>query len=455
MNKMYFKLIAITLTLILSASVVVMSSYAWFVLSANPIATGIQVTIGGGNTILVAPDITKEVDGKIFHHPGRFLDTMNFAQYDSYDYLQQLGGLSPVSTANGVDWFLPTYYGYNDKEVLEGDALPGQLRDFSDFIWDGDLEYANLPAGEKDKIHKGSYAYLDFWVVAPGGDFTLRISTGNDSGGSFVMDLLKPESADTHTGYTLGYSDNYVSSAVRVGFLANPVRLIDDSMLHYQNSIYFDDRFTSLNGMYHEPDTGTAYLDSNRFTIYEPNGNIHPNGTAAEGTYVQTRPVGYVNGVPQEVSVADRLTVQKYSLWLTAKSGVGSEIEQRFQAALMAMNTDGMSLEQIAAEFYGKYLQGQLSPYVDKGEFIRKTTDLYKYGDYATEEELNALEGSDPSVYVGATEDVYIIKLEKNVPQRIRMFIWLEGQDIDCVNAIGAASFAVNIELAGSNLEQQ
>lgn len=449
MNKMYFKLIAITLTLILSASVVVMSSYAWFVLSGNPVATGIQVTIGGGNTILVAQDITQVVDGETFHYPGHFTDTMNFAQFKDYAYLKEVGGLSPVSTANGVDWFLPTYYDYNDNEVLNGEALPGQLKDVSEFYVDSELKHANLPATDTEMIQKGSYVYLDFWAVAPGGDFTLRISTGDDSSGSFVIDLMTPEKADNITGYSLGYTDNNAASAVRVGFLANPVRLTDDTMLHYQSSRAFDDRFTSLNGLYHEPDTGTSYLDSNRFTIYEPNGNTHPNGTAADGTYVQTRPVGLVDGVPQEVSVADRLTVQKYSFWFVAETGIGTALEQRFQAALMGMKTEKMSLAEISAEFYGTYLQGQMSPYVDKGEFITRTADLYKYGGYASVEEFAALDDS------GATEDVYIIQLERNVPQRIRMFIWLEGQDIDCVNAIGAASFAVNIELAGSSNEQQ
>jgi hypothetical protein len=51
----------------------------------------------------------------------------------------------------------------------------------------------------------------------------------------------------------------------------------------------------------------------------------------------------------------------------------------------------------------------------------------------------------------GATDDVSIIQLTKHIPQRIRMFIWLEGQDVDCVNAAAASSFAVNLELAGGS----
>ena len=50
-------------------------------------------------------------------------------------------------------------------------------------------------------------------------------------------------------------------------------------------------------------------------------------------------------------------------------------------------------------------------------------------------------------------DDVYIIKLERNVPQRIRMFIWLEGQDVDCVNYVSTSSLVVNLELAGASEE--
>ena len=82
---------------------------------------------------------------------------------------------------------------------------------------------------------------------------------------------------------------------------------------------------------------------------------------------------------------------------------------------------------------------------MDKGDFFKRTSDLYSYGDIVTPEQLDNLDQG------GATEDVYIVKLERNVPQRIRMFIWLEGQDMDCVNGLSAAEFVLNIEFAGSN----
>lgn len=450
MKKIYAKLILITVTLLMSVSVVAMSSYAWFVLSKNPVATGIQVTIGGGNTILVAPDITEVVDGTAYHYPGEFSDKMNFARHESYDYLKDLGGLNPVSTADGINWFLPTYYSTTDPEVQAGQVLSGSLREVEDFILDSTLQHGNLHRTEEEKIEAGSYIYLDFWVVAPGGDYTLRLSTpvaeGDNSGGSFLVDLLQPKAANNGSGYSLAYPNHQAAAAARVGFLANPNRITDNTMLYYQDSAWFDERYTSLNGFYFEAGT-SAEQEGDRFTIYEPNADFHPNGTAADGSYVETRPIALLNGTPTAASVRNRVAVQKTSVWRNAENGQGTAIEQIFQAAVLGMKVSEMDAEDISEAFYSTYLQGQISPYVAKGAFIKKTSDLYQFGRSATAEEFATLDSA------GATEDedIYIIKLERNVPQRIRMFIWLEGQDVDCVNSLEASRFAVNIELAGGD----
>ena len=444
MNKIYFKLIAITLTLVLSVSVVVMSSYAWFVLSGNPVATGIQISIGGGNTILVAPDMTQVVDGKTYHYPGRFSDTMNFGQQESYNYLKELGGLTPVSTADGVNWFLPEYYLNTDEKVQAGLALTGELKDVSEFSVDVGLKHGNIPAGEADLIHEGSYIYLDFWVVSPGENFTLRLSTGDDSGGTFVMDQL--EARKGALVYSLEAPESMGAAAVRLGFLANSVRLTDETMLYYQSSSGFDERYTSLQGSYLEKGAEAYGIESNRFVIYEPNCDTHPSSNVPEGSYVVTNPVGLVDGKGAEVSVADRLNAQLTSRWYIADAGSGTAIQQRFQAAVMGMKLDDMTAEEIRDSFFDNYLQGQISPYVDKGDFFAKTSDLYKFGTSITANQLADLDTA------GATEDVYIIELERNVPQRIRMFIWLEGQDVDCVNEVDTSSFMVNVELAGSTV---
>jgi len=450
MTKIYIKLIAMSLALILSVSVVIMSSYAWLVLSGNPVATGIQVAIGGGNTILMAPNVEYEVEGTIYHIPGSFSDRMNFGQQDHYAYLQELGNLTPVSTSNGIDWFMPTYYSGNDELVQQGRIPSGALKDISEFQVDSFLTHANLSSEKRNEIDKGNYIYLDFWVVSPGGDYFLRVSTGEgtEAGGSFVIDLL--ESEKSGNGHTLTESKGSAAATVRIGFLANDLMLTDDTMLQYQNSRYFDNRFTALKGIYSEPNSGTAYLDSNRFTIYEPNGDYHPTIPELDGSYVETKSLELVNGKiqEQERNRSDlNLTVQRRSTWAQAENGASATaIEQRFQTALFAQLGDSMTTEERMNLFYGRYLQGQISPYVQKGAFVGKTQNLITH----------MKNGAVPAETLdkenkGATDDVYIIKLERNVPQRIRMFIWLEGQDIDCVDSINSARFAVNIELAGGD----
>lgn len=451
MQKVYIKLIGVLLALVVSVAMVIVSSYAWLVLAGNPAVTGIQVAIGGGNTILMAPNIRATGrDGLEYNIPGRFSDKLNFAKEPSYDYLQTVGNLTPVSTSNGVDWFIPTYYYGNDPEVQAGRVPSGALRDFSEFKVDKILEHANLdPENPKDAalIGAGSYIYLDFWVVSPGGDYKLRVSTGSgaEAGGSFVVDLMEP--SKTETGYTLVNPYGSAASVVRVGFLANDLMLTDNSMSTYVNSPYFDERFTSLRGMYMEPETGTVYMDANRFTIYEPNGDYHPFISDLNGCYQITKPLGQIQDQNVEQSVQNILTVQRRSTWLDAQNGEGTILEQHFQTALYSMPKQSYTESELDSRFYNDYIQGQISPYVNKGQFFTNTGNLYAQAakGVATAQELDELSQS------GATPKVHIIQLERNVPQRIRMFIWLEGQDVDCIGSVNSARFAVNLELAGGN----
>lgn len=450
MTKIYLKLVAVVLALVLSVSVAVMASYAWFVLSDSPTVSGIQIAIGGGNTILVAPDLAVEVDGVVCHYPGYFSDTLNFSQFDTYNYLNGLGGLTPVSTADGVNWFIPTYYSPSDRAVQLGQVPSGQLKDVSQFLLDDSLRYANLRATEKEKLSEGSYIYLDFWVVSPGSEYTLRISTGEDSGGSFLMDIPQPKQTDT--GYTLSSAlaegEITATASARVGFLVSTDRVTDASMQQYMASYGYDERYTQLRGIYQDSSEDQVY-GNYTFCIYEPNADLHPGNPAMNGSYVRTDPVGLVDGQGREVNIVSLLTVQRSGSWADALTGSGTELEQRFQTALLGMNTQGLSEEEIAEKFYTEYLQGQLSAYVDKGDLFKRTSDLYGYGDIVTPEQLTTLDMG------GATEDVYIVKLERNVPQRIRMFIWLEGQDMDCVNGLSAAEFVLNIEFAGSDQDRK
>jgi len=424
------------LALTLSVSVLIMSSYAWMVLSSNPAATGIQVIIGGGNTILIAPNV---VTDEGYNIPGNFSDKMNFSGYgmeESYGYLSSLAGLTPVSTSNGREWFVS---GNKVDMFYENANLPKYVED----------ENGNQVLNQK--VGEGNYIYLDFWVVSPSGDYDLRISTGDGTsdGGSFVVDLPEPkiETAEDGTVARTLFQEEGKSAAasVRIGFLANPI-MLEEEMQAYVNSSYNDDRFKSLRGFYREPNSGNFEIDSEKFTIYEPNGDYHPLDAELDGSYVQTKPLMLSGGeISENPDIWDHLTVQLKSDW--EENGL---IEQKFQAAVLQYGSDWSerSPAELSALFYGRYLGGQFSTYVEKGQFITKTSTLADAVNTANGAAV--ISGLGKS---GATEDVVIIELEQNVPQRIRMFIWLEGQDIDCPASANSARFAVNIELAGGTKE--
>ena len=417
-------------------------SYAWMTLSDSPEVSGIQISIGGNNTILIAPDVTKVSADGTYHYPGYFSKTLNFNNYEQYGYLSALDGLSPVSTADGIHWFMPEYYKATDEEVINGLARVGEVKPIEYFNLDSELAHANIFAGggETRDASEGHYVYLDFWVVSPSEDVELRISRGDDGTGSFLVEL--PDPVIDGNEYSLSDTEGSVAASSRVGFLVDHTVIDDATMLHYADSPGYSNKYTKLRGSYAEGGEDFLYYGAGLFTIYEPNADLHP-GTSYSG-YSITSPVAWDGGVVAG-NISDRLSVQYKSTW-KAGSGEGSYLEEAFKTATTSKNYG--SEDELRKEFYEKYLQRQLLPYVEQGKFVKNTSDLYESADAfgrVTQETFEALEPS------GATEDACIAFLEKNIPQRIRMFVWIEGQDTDCVNLAKDVAIALNIELAGGH----
>ena len=335
MEKIHFKLMAIALALAIAVAMVLLSSYAWFVLSSSPSVEGVQVSIGGSNTIMIAPDMTEEADGTVYHYPGGFKDTLNINQVKTYAYLSDLAGLTPVSTADGINWFLPEFYEFNDPEVVSGKAMTGTLKDISQFTVDDRLKHANLTSEETELAEEGSYIFLDFWVVSPTEDCYLRVSTDPKEGstqGSYVIAM--PEFELDNGNIKMNDSENPMSAAIRVGFLANPDRIIDDTMRYYQNAASYSQQYTRLCGDYTEKEGYMVFSSNFRFTIYEPNADYHPENPDADGKYVLTYPVGYSHNVPEAQDIRSRLTVQKKNSWKRIPDGTDYEISQRFRVSV-------------------------------------------------------------------------------------------------------------------------
>lgn len=454
MKKTLLKLSAAAMSLVLAVTVTVVASYAWLTLSESPSVQGIQIAIGGGNTILLAADVVESENGVEYHYPGAFSDTLNFSQYEAYDFLSELGGLAPVSTADGVNWFLPDYYGEEDEAVLSGEAQRGQIKPAVEFMRENDLTHANLTATEKELIAQGSYVCLDFWVVSPNADYQLRVSVGDDGTGSFLIGLMEPVQVDTNgdgieDALTLAAPAAGTASSARVGFLANEQRLGSEDVLRYLRSADYNNQYDVLKGAYSQKGEG-ATEGENRFTIYEPNALLHAD-EEQNGTYLVTNPLGVVDGVVQQVDVSGRVSVQGNNTWLLNADQSGPFVEQVFQTAFAGQEFRDLIQRDLMGEFYGEYLQQQVAPYVHAADFVKSTSNLYRFESQGTV----SAENVEAVGFAGATDDVYIVKLEKNTPQRIRMFVWLEGLDSDSVNIAEASGFALNLELAGSTIQDE
>ena len=169
--------------------------------------------------------------------------------------------------------------------------------------------------------------------------------------------------------------------------------------------------------------------------IYEPNGILHPSGKT--NGYTVTQPLCY-DPFLQTISSADvseYLAVQTVTSWKNTPPF--SEI---FTTAIAGRTfSDALSAQEY---FYGSYLQNGFDSYLETGLFFKDTSALY----HSTAEQMQSL------AQAGAADHAVITTLRRNVPQRIRVFVWLEGQDGDCAaaGAVEASQIALRLEFAGA-----
>ena len=419
-RQYHIKILASALLIVLSLSMLVMVTFAWYVMSTAPEVSGMQIKIGS-DTIRVAPDC---IDASGQHYPGAFQGVL---ETDTTAIPENFWGLIPVSTADGKHWFSATY------ESLEN----GGDRKTDEYLEDTTLSSANLTARPKSG---GNYLYLDFWVVAPK-DYDLRVSTatqGSGQSGSYVK-VFPQVKKDAAGHYSLDETQRQAESSLRIGFLVNEDPAEVD---RYKNSKTYDTAYKILKGVYQEQGKELPTSQTS-FTIYEPNCDWHAD-TQFSGQYKETTPLALVGGKPQPVKLetydGTKLAAQTSATWTRTDDGTQTKLAQALQRALLEAQTTDRSITngQSAGEYLlNQYLKGQLSGYITSGQFIENTGTLKDGTD------INTIKQS------GATTDAVIVSLKKNVPQRIRMFVWLEGQDIDCTNEAALKTLLLNLELAG------
>ncbi len=415
------KILTSALLIVLSLTMLVMVTFAWYVMSTAPEVKGMQIKIGS-DTIRIAPDLT-DTTGR--HYPGAFQGVL---ETESTAIPEDFCGLIPVSTADGKHWFSATY------ESLEDGG--GQIE--GEYTEDTTLSNANQTSRPESG---GSYLYLDFWVVAPK-DYDLRVSTasqGSGQSGSYVK--VFPQVTQNAAGnYSLDESQRQAESSLRIGFLVNEDTVSEES---YKASESYDPAYKNLKGEYQVPGEKLPTSQTG-FTIYEPNCDWHAD-TALDGHYNQTLPLAWKDGTVQPVtleSAGTKMAAQTAATWTLTDDGKQTKLAQALQTSLLEAKATKRTVTdaQSAGEYLkDQYLQGKLSGYITSGRFVENASDLQDGAD------INDITKS------GATTDAVIVSLKKNVPQRIRMFVWLEGQDMDCTNEAALQTLLINLELAGQS----
>ncbi len=427
------KLISAAMTLLLSVVMLTMASFAWFTISTAPEITGMQVSLYTDLDLLVS----KTAD-------GTFTQSVSTAQQEkptknaTIDDLQFYLPLRPVSTVDGLDWYRATY----NEEPGEG-IINGSLKDVQEFdLLDEDV-HANVVLWEWDEANQvytkpmsdtsqtyilrereGYYMYADVWLKTENEDgvcVTLsvpNITAGQDHDNGLMQkwELGKDNSqfskdhGKKYGSYALSkyvgsganvYTiDNNVQTALRVGFRNEQGKFIVWEPNADQRS---DATYKPKKGDTKEP----AYIKGYELLPDKSNYN--------EGDYIPTHPIGTVDGVPAVVDMPwDRLLVQRGCSWNE------ESVKKNFPNLT-------------SADVYSF------------GQFITDNTKLSK---------TNATDMDTLTQYHGLASSNIITTLRKDVPQKVRIYFWLEGQDVDCWNDIASGSFIVNLEFAAQPLKE-
>jgi hypothetical protein len=393
-NKTKTKLFAAVITLLISLVMLVTASLAWLTISTKPEISGMQVQLFTGKALLISD-----------------------AEDGEYSQLLSLGGyfsgfveLRPVSTIDGVNWFLPDY------------ESSGELKDPSEFILDDSLAHANVLKCNSDgtpldnlSLRKaretGSYVYADIWLKTQEDYCDVRLSV--PAVGSTELDGWEIEQGTYGTWALASYEldgdtaimDLRAQAALRVGFLT-------EQGTDNQRFVIFEPN-ADMRSALNKPE-----YSSDGITHYVP-GYLKDDNNYIEGYYIPTQPIG-ING---------------------NSDGVLTDIDSNNLIIQFKSEWDGAKLQQALSE--GKRpCSNEVS---HMGRFVKDNAALLT----ALDENMHMAAMDENGGNTSVAAEALIVRLKKDIPQKVRMFIWIEGQDVDCWNDIATGSFVINLELAG------
>lgn len=553
------KLFYSTVALVVGIVVLFGAAFAWYTLSTNPEIKGINATVNGDRAIQIS------TDNKIYDLSMPLPELSNNAP------------LIPVSTVDGLNWFICKYDVTGDVlQVADPEKYLGTQFMYLRFP-DGGNVNKNTGKVVKKKLGNVSeqvasyYIYTDVYLKTEMGETDVYLSLPSEFNSEKGYE--QQETEKTHYGtYVLSYDynektntvrvlNNASNTAVRVGFMVlgevedgeNKDKKPEESEV-IKNPEYY---FVSSNEKTEGADPGTKDVEpdkiknSNKFIIFEPNADSRSYADkssdefdadlyiagfqarkfkTAEGDggltygqldkyYLQTYPIK-VTGITYD-AIKDVLLTGNESTVIPQgkdKSEKTEKIEnlkqtfygpqddeaepKDFEGAWLI---DGQDISVTRGEGESAVTEtGKVDgtpSYFDLNNLSIQLTSTWKSAEAMKLEEGKSLKDLFNSTLVGTMGKFLIQKtatapggidllyktsvsptelnkdytavdvsntksteyrgyskittLKKDVPQKVRIYFWIEGQDVDCWNDISFTDFLVNLELVGDVIKEE
>ena len=418
MNQIKMKLILSLSGILLGLAMIAGASYAWFSISVKPEVRSLTIQMTPMNDQRPFDlSIDYGVKGADATWTNELILEELFAE------TKKNGFLRPISTADGEHWYLATY---DSKGNVSGfREVPLSQVANQTYSATGDKDYSNY------------LMYVDFWVRNRQGskyDLLLNnpdsVTDSEQYYGSYVLWTPAEDSTGkwikTGTGGSTKLQGNDAMASTRIGF----------TMLEDINK------------------TGTATPCNEDFFIYEPNGDMRSRALV---DYLKSTTIKENGKSPSEMGTLKYIysgssdnTVAGYETTYLTQNGkfFTTMVPRKTSSGWELVDIKSVLGNRIASQKTSSWNEEKLAAMENETRITSKALDLNKIGALGVTGTANAAGITDWSATTTANRTA-ITSINGGEIKKIRMFIWLEGQDIDCWNQIADGNIFVNLEFFG------
>lgn len=371
---------------LLGVVMIMSASYAWFTISTTPELKRIEISVTPSGKEVPFELSLDYADVEYKQDEATWTTVLHLTDED-VNYK-----LKPVSTVDGINWYLPKF------------SAKGDVTGFWQLPNNEMAKWANKSGTDDNYLY-----YVDVYVRTRNQDKAQEMVLSNpinvtDSEQYFANYVLWDPVWDNENQKWI---ENDAMASVRVGF-----------------------QYTTLDAEGNSVNVGP-------FFIYEPNADMRSddftkylNGVTganqmADQTYI------YNNGNPEKVKSYTSKSTGYYPTYVPKKDGDGYQmvaVHEELGNRLVAQNTSSWKLDSFKTD------EKVTSKNIETIGSLCKITQSGSNLNLQQEDALTRKEFTTVSF---------------NSIQKMRIYVWIEGQDVDCWNHIANGNLYVNLEFMG------